>query len=341
MRRSSFVVVGCLGAVVVVFSICIGREGAAVIGNNYSPRTDNHSAQVDDCSPLADGSGPRAPLLQSSPEVDAFVWRVVAAGRGDSVGGSVGGSTGSTGSVGAVGSVVDFGEVYSGLEARARLVLARPGNGPANGAGVLRFGRLLVDCDCVEAELSARSVGAGEDLFLTIRLHSGGLPPGERSHSVAVEMLEPEERLLRADIAAEIIPAPTDTLWRPSAFFVPSDVPAGVPVGVPAGVAGIGGGVGVDKDNGKEDGGGEDNGELFGEVLLMNLSPSPLRIDGLAAAGDGISVVTKAPLALAAGSSRTILVRRAAGSGAAADDGVWVSTDRPGRERFLIPWRGP
>lgn len=223
---------------------------------------------------------------EAGAERDGWGWRLVEAEPGD---------------VDAAwdASAVDFGAVYEGLRGRARFALARPPD-----VGAVRIGRLMAGCECVEAALSARTAEPGEPVFLSVRFHSGGLSRGHKRYAVVAELLEPDARLLGVDISAEVVPAPSDPLWRPTAFFVAGDDSAA------------------------------------GEVVLMNLSRSPLRVESLTAEGEGITVETPVPLALAAGASRTIRVRRAAGADGAAGGGVWVATDRPAHARFRIPLVG-
>jgi len=104
------------------------------------------------------------------------------------------------------------------LEGQARthvFKIDRPGN-----AG-LKIGRTYSPCPCVYVTAKKRTFAKGVEADVEIMIHSLTLN-GKQSFPAYVELLEPEKKVLRADVAIEVERVPAKLMLKPDAIHLGS-----------------------------------------------------------------------------------------------------------------------
>jgi len=106
-----------------------------------------------------------------------------------------------------------YGRALEGQARRHTFKIERPDDAP------LRIGRTYSPCPCVYVTAKKPSFGKGADADVEILIHSLTLE-GEKSFPAYVELLEPEKKVLRADVTIEVERVPAKLMLKPDAFHL-------------------------------------------------------------------------------------------------------------------------
>jgi len=106
-----------------------------------------------------------------------------------------------------------YGKVFEGQARRHTFKIERPDN------AALRIGRTYSPCPCVYVTAKKPSFEKGAEADVEILIHSLTLN-GEQSFPAYVELLEPEKKVLRADVSIEVERVPAKLMLKPDAFHL-------------------------------------------------------------------------------------------------------------------------
>jgi len=106
-----------------------------------------------------------------------------------------------------------YGKVVEGQARRHTFKIERPGN------AALRIGRTYSPCPCVYVTAKKPSFEKGAEADVEVMIHSLTLN-GEQSFPAYVELLEPEKKVLRADVSIEVERVPAKLMLKPDAFHL-------------------------------------------------------------------------------------------------------------------------
>jgi hypothetical protein len=113
-----------------------------------------------------------------------------------------------------------YGKVLEGQALTHVFKIKRPDN------AALKIGRTYSPCPCVYVTAKKRTFAEGEEADVEILIHSLTLN-GEQSFPAYVELLEPEKKILRADVTIEVERVPAKLMLKPDAIHLGSVKRAG------------------------------------------------------------------------------------------------------------------
>ena len=157
----------------------------------------------------------------------------------------------------------DYGKMLEGEARTTSLRLERP-------EGAVRLGRLYSPCPCIRVSAGKLAVEAGEDIPVQVHLHSLTLE-GKKSFPVYVELLEPKQGVLRADVDADVARVPAKMLVRPQTLHL-----------------------------------GAGRGAKTATVRLFNLTKRPIRLESVACSIEGVEVSVPEGLYMEPGAASTV-----------------------------------
>ena len=108
-----------------------------------------------------------------------------------------------------------YGKVLEGQARRHNFRIDRPDD------AALRIGRTYSPCPCVYVTAKKPSFEKGSEADVEILIHSLTLN-GKQSFPAYVELLEPEKKVLRADVSIEVERVPAKLMLRPEAIHLGS-----------------------------------------------------------------------------------------------------------------------
>jgi len=106
-----------------------------------------------------------------------------------------------------------YGKVVEGQARRHNFKIDRPDD------AALRIGRTYSPCPCVYVTAKKPSFEKGAEADVEILIHSLTLN-GKQSFPAYVELLEPEKKVLRADVMIEVERVPAKLMLKPDAFHL-------------------------------------------------------------------------------------------------------------------------
>jgi hypothetical protein len=108
-----------------------------------------------------------------------------------------------------------YGKVLEGQALTHVFKIDRPDN------AALKIGRTYSPCPCVYVTAKKRTFAEGEEADVEILIHSLTLN-GKQSFPAYVELLEPEKKILRADVTIEVERVPAKLMLKPDAIHLGS-----------------------------------------------------------------------------------------------------------------------
>ncbi|MHC5056436.1 MAG: hypothetical protein ACYTKD_17200 [Planctomycetota bacterium] len=106
-----------------------------------------------------------------------------------------------------------YGKVLEGQARTHAFKIDRPDN------AALKIGRTYSPCPCVYVTAKKRTFAKGAEADVEILIHSLTLN-GKQSFPAYVELLEPEKKVLRADVTIEVERVPAKLMLKPGAFHL-------------------------------------------------------------------------------------------------------------------------
>lgn len=106
-----------------------------------------------------------------------------------------------------------YGKVLEGQARTHVFKIKRPD------AAALKIGRTYSPCPCVYVTAEKRSCGKGADADVEIMIHSLTLN-GKQSFPAYVELIEPEKKVLRANVTIEVERVPAKLMLKPDAIHL-------------------------------------------------------------------------------------------------------------------------
>ncbi len=106
-----------------------------------------------------------------------------------------------------------YGKVLEGQARTHVFKIERPGS------AAIRIGRTYSPCPCVYVTAKKRTAEKGAEVDVEILIHSLTLD-GEKSFPAYVELLEPEKKVLRADVTIEVERVPAKLMLKPEAIHL-------------------------------------------------------------------------------------------------------------------------